>query len=56
MISENAKLLLEKCEPLLEKLLRYKADGNPKKGYKDMKSKRASSSIMQEVPYEVSLN
>ena len=56
MISENAKLLLEKCEPLLELLLRYRADGNPKKGYKDMKGKRASSSITQEVPYEVCLN
>lgn len=53
MISENAKLLLKYCEPLLEKLMRYKADGNSKKGSKDMRGKRASSSIMQEVQFEV---
>jgi hypothetical protein len=38
MLSENAKFLLQACEPLLEKLLRYKGESN-RKG-KDMKGKR----------------
>ena len=50
MLSENAKLLLEKCEPLLQKLMRYKTDG----GKKGQKVKRGSSQIIQEVPFEVS--
>ena len=43
MLSENAKMLLERCEPLLEKLMRFKIEGSSKKGGKDMKGKRGSS-------------